>query len=174
MTTVKMSNMRRLVVFLVLFSFWLVLSGHYDFFHLALGVGCSALVSFFSSDLLFKDFRNDRWLLKAWRFLLYVPWLLYQIILANLHVVYLVIQPKKIKPQVVRFKTKLTSNLSQVVLGNSITLTPGTITMDIADGEFCVHALSDKAAREILAGEMEQRVAHVFLETKHLGNVTNF
>jgi multicomponent Na+:H+ antiporter subunit E len=174
MITTRTNDLRRFVVFLILFSFWLVLSGHYDLFHLSLGVGCSALVSFFSSDLLFKNFSNDRWLLKVWRFLLYVPWLLYQIILANLHVVYLVIRPKQIKPQVVRFKTKLTSNLSQVVLGNSITLTPGTITMDISDGEFCVHALSDKAAREILTGEMEERVARVFLETKHLGDISKF
>ena len=99
-----------------------------------------------------------------WRFLQYTPWLLYQIVLANLHVVYLVLFPSKIRPQIVRFKTTLTSDLSKVSLGNSITLTPGTITMDIDDGEFYVHALSDKVARDLLTGEMERRVARVFLE----------
>ena len=49
-------------------------------------------------------------------------------------------------------------------LGNSITLTPGTITMDIVDGEFHVHALSEKVAQDLLSGEMERRVAHVYLE----------
>ena len=43
-------------------------------------------------------------------------------------------------------------------------MTPGTITLDIADDEFCVHALSDKAAKDLLSGEMERRVAYVFLE----------
>jgi multicomponent Na+:H+ antiporter subunit E len=51
-----------------------------------------------------------------------------------------------------------------VTLGNSITLTPGTITMDIVDGEFFVHALSKKVADDLLGGEMERRVAHVFME----------
>ena len=77
---------------------------------------------------------------------------------------YLVIYPHKIRPQIIRFKTSLTSDLSKVTLGNSITLTPGTITMEIDDGEFYVHALSDKVARDLLTGEMERRVAHVFLE----------
>ena len=166
MTTTRTNTLRRFGVFLILFVFWLVLSGHYDAVHLSLGLACAALVSFFSSDLLFRDPIGERWLLKTWRFLLYIPWLLYQVVLANLHVVYLVLRPNLIRPQVIRFKTQLTSDLSRVTLGNSITLTPGTITMDIAGGEFCVHALSDKAAQELLGGEMERRVARVFLETE--------
>jgi len=49
-------------------------------------------------------------------------------------------------------------------LGNSITLTPGTITMDIQDDELVVHALSEKVARELADGEMERRVARIFQE----------
>ena len=112
---------------------------------------------------------TEKNLFGPWRFLRYIPWLLYQVVLANFHVVRLVIRPSLIRPQVVRFKTRLTSDLARVTLGNSITLTPGTITMGIEDGEFCVHALSDKAARDLLTGEMERRVAHVFLEPEHLG-----
>jgi len=160
----RWDNTRRLVVFLILFGFWLIFSGHYDALHLSLGLVCAALVAFFSYDLLLPDVTSPNKLLKAWRFLQYTPWLLYQIILANLHVVYLVLFPGKIRPQIVRFKTTLTSDLSKVSLGNSITLTPGTITMDIDDGEFYVHALSDKVARDLLSGEMERRVARVFLE----------
>jgi multicomponent Na+:H+ antiporter subunit E len=51
-----------------------------------------------------------------------------------------------------------------VTLANSITLTPGTITMDIEDGEFIVHALSERVAVDLLSGDMENRVAHIFLE----------
>ncbi len=160
----RWDNPRRFVVFLIMYGFWLIFSGHYDAFHLSLGLVCAALVAFFSSDLLFPDVTSPNKLLKAWRFLQYIPWLLYQVILANLHVVYLVLFPGKIRPQIVRFKTTLTSDLSKVSLGNSITLTPGTITMDIDDGEFYVHALSDKVARDLLSGEMERRVARVFLE----------
>ena len=69
-----------------------------------------------------------------------------------------------LRPQIVQFRTGLTSDLARVVLGNSITLTPGTITMDIDDDEFTVHAISDQAARSLRSGEMERRVGHVFLE----------
>ena len=160
----RSDNVRRLAVFVILFLFWLVFSGHFDPLHLILGLVCSSLVAFFSYDLLLQDIPfPGRWL-RAWRFVLYVPWLLYQIVLANLHVVYLIMFPHKIRPRIIRFKTSLTSDLSKVTLGNSITLTPGTITMDIDDGEFYVHALSDKVAADLLSGDMERRVAHVFLD----------
>ena len=66
--------------------------------------------------------------------------------------------------KVVQFKTKLRSDISKVTLANSITLTPGTITMDIIDGEFYVHAISETAAADLLTGEMERRVAYIYME----------
>jgi multicomponent Na+:H+ antiporter subunit E len=157
-------NLRRLAVFVILYAFWLLLSGHYDLFHLSLGLICSLLVAFLSHDLLIENISAPKRLRKAWRFISYVPWLIYQIVLANFHVAYLVLNPKAIDPRIVRFKTRLKSQFSMVTLGNSITLTPGTITMDIVDGEFHVHALSEKVADDLLSGEMERRVAHVYLE----------
>ena len=157
--------MRRLVVFTILLAVWLVFSGHFDALHLSLGVVCAALVAVTSSDLLLPESPSSRTPLKVWRYVCYLPWLLYQVVLANLHVVYLVVFPHKIRPQVVRIKTGLTSDLALVTLANSITVTPGTITMDVKDGELCVHALSDKAAAGLRAGDMERRVAHVFLES---------
>jgi multicomponent Na+:H+ antiporter subunit E len=73
-----------------------------------------------------------------------------------------------VKPQIIRFKTKLESDISWVTLANSITLTPGTITMDIQDGEFFVHALDKKVADDLHAGEMEDRIAHVYMEADHI------
>jgi len=158
------NNLRRLAVFVILFVFWLFLSGHYDLFHLSLGLICSLLVAFVSHDLLIENIRGPKRVRKTRRFISYVPWLIYQIVLANLHVAYLILSPKAIDPRIVRFKTRLKSEFSMVTLGNSITLTPGTITMDIVNGEFYVHALSKKVADDLLGGEMERRVAHVFLE----------
>ena len=157
-------NRRRLEVFVILFVVWGIFSGHYDARHLGLGVVCAALVAAFSYDLLLPDAAPTR-LLTAWRFLGYIPWLLWEVILANLHVIYLIVRPAEIRPQIVRFKTSLRADLAKVALGNSITLTPGTVTMDIVDDEFFVHALSDKTAQDLKSGTMERRVAHVFLET---------
>lgn len=151
----------------MLFLFWIILSGMFDYFHLTLGVISCSIVTIMSHDLFFKPGASiKKHSRKIIMFLRYIPWLLYRILLANLHVVYLVLNPKTlIDPQIVRFKSILESDIARVTFANSITLTPGTITMDIADnGEFFVHALSRKAAENLLTGSMEKRVARIFTE----------
>ena len=155
--------MRYIYTFLIMFGFWIMLSGKFDLFHLTLGVLSSALVSFLSADLLmFKEGKNR--LATGVRFLMYLPWLLYQIFLSTLHVTFLALHPKmkdQIDPTIVTFKTKLKTNIAKVALANSITLTPGTITVRIDGQVFYVHAISRKAAAG-LPGEMEDRLAKVF------------
>ncbi len=155
--------MRYIYTFLIMFGFWIMLSGKFDLFHLTLGVLSSALVSFLSADLLmFKEGKNR--LVTGVRFLMYLPWLLYQIVLSTLHVTFLALHPRmkdQIDPTIVTFKTKLKTNIAKVALANSITLTPGTITVRIEDQVFYVHAISRKAAAG-LPGEMEDRLARVF------------
>jgi len=164
------SEFQNLVVtFVMLFAFWVLLSGKYDLFHLALGVICSLLIAYLTHDLLFANVRVGDARVIAYRFFTYIPWLLYQIITSNIHVASVVLGPKKlVDPQIIRFKTKLESDISWVTLANSITLTPGTITMDIRDGEFFVHALDKKVAADLNAGDMEDRVAHVYMEADHI------
>ncbi|MCP4599402.1 MAG: Na+/H+ antiporter subunit E [Proteobacteria bacterium] len=156
--------MRFVIVFIILFAFWLLFSGHYDIFHMSLGVICSALIAVVSGDLMILDMEPHNRIVKTRRFIIYIPWLIYQVVLANIHVAYLVLNPNEIHPRIIHFKTKLKSDFSMVAFANSITLTPGTITMDIIDGEFYVHALSKKVADDLETGEMEHKVAHVFLE----------
>ena len=164
MTEGRSVNPRSLATFAILFFFWLVFSNHFDSLHLGLGVVCCALVAVLSYDLLFPNVQSPSWLRQVWRFCLYIPWLLREIVAANFHVVYLVFRPGQIRPQVIRFRTRLKSDMARVAFGNSITLTPGTITLDIQDGEFHVHALSAKAAQSVVTGDMESRVRQVFLE----------
>jgi len=161
----RSASLRSAVTFAVLFVFWLVFSGHFDGLHLGLGFVCCALVAVLSYDLLLPNAPSLLWLSQMWRFCLYIPWLLREIVAANFHVVYLVFQPGQIRPRVVRFRTRLKSDMARAALGNSITLTPGTITLDIQDGEFHVHALSEKAAQSLLTGNMESRVRQVFHES---------
>lgn len=156
--------MRYIYTFLIMFGFWILLSGKFDLFHLTLGVLSSALVALLSTDILMHDTRRNNRLAIAFRFIGYVPWLLYQIVLSTLHVAFLALHPRmkdKIDPTIVTFKTKLKSSIAQVALANSITLTPGTITIRIEDGVFFVHAISRKTAAG-LPGEMEERLARIF------------
>ncbi len=153
----------------ILFAFWMLLSGKFDTFHLTLGAICCALVAYLFHDLLFANTRVGDMRVIAWRFITYMPWLIEQIVLSNIHVASLVLRPKMpIDPQIIKFKTKLETDISCVTLANSITLTPGTITMDIKDGVYYVHALSKKVAEDLNTGEMEDRVAHIFMEADHL------
>lgn len=155
--------------FFIMFVFWVLLSGKFDLFHLSLGIISCAIVAHLSSDLLFHNIDISlSGLVVSWvRFVRYIPWLMYQIFLANLHLMYLTFHPRMmelIDPQIIRFRTRLRGELSRVTFANSITLTPGTITVYLSlDGDFRVHAI-DKESREGLPGEMEARIAKAFGE----------
>lgn len=151
----------KLATFLIMLFFWVVLSGMFDAFHLGLGVVCCLVVAQFSHDLLlFGPDRPPR-VRGLLGVIAYLPWLFYQIILANLQVACVVLHPRmleRIDPHVVRFKTRLKRPISKVTFAQSITLTPGTITVSIHDDEFTVYALTREAS-EALPGEMEARIA---------------
>ncbi len=165
MATPSSDNRRRLETFALLFGAWVLFSGHLDPVHLAYGVVCSALVAAVSYDLLLPPTTTPVTPAAVLRMIAYVPWLLWEVVLANFHVVYLILRPSLVRSQVVRFRTKLRSDLAKVTLANSITLTPGTITMQLDDDEFVVHALSDKAADDVRDGDMERRVGRLYGET---------
>lgn len=151
------------VSFSILFSFWVLLSGFFDFMHLLLGAICTFLIARFSHDLLISDGRDLRLaVLRVLRFLAYLPWLLYQIMRANIDVAYRTLHPRMpISPRVIKFKTNLKTEMGVVTLANSITLTPGTITIDVIEGKYFVHALSKESAEALLAGEMQARVKKI-------------
>lgn len=158
--------MYRVFAFLILFGFWILFSGKFDLFHLTLGVISCLIITLWSKDLVFRNRKKGLWtdLVKVPKFIIYCFWLLIQIVKANLNVIYLALHPRMIQllsPQIIRFKTTLKSELARVVLANSITLTPGTITVRIDGDEFIVHALTGRIA-EGTPGEMERRIANVF------------
>ncbi|MDT8420260.1 MAG: Na+/H+ antiporter subunit E [Desulfuromonadales bacterium] len=150
----------KIATFIIMLIFWVVMSGMFDAFHLSLGVLCCILVAHFSSDLLFLD-KGQPWLRELAGMLLYLPYLFWQIVLANLQVAYIALHPRmldKIDPHLFRFDSSLKRPISKVALAQSITLTPGTITVNIHDNQFAVYALTKEAA-EALPGEMERRIA---------------
>ena len=97
------------------------------------------------------------------RFLAYLPWLFKEIVVANVQVIRIVLDPRlPVAPVLLRFKTRLTSDLAVTTFANSITLTPGTVTVDVEEGALVVHALTPPTPSG-MAG-MEHRVAEVFGE----------
>ena len=163
----KKSSTSFFLTFTILFIIWLILSGRFDLFHIGLGIVACTIVTLFSGDLLFSSPKIKKLALLWPRFILYIPWLLYQVFLANLQVMYLVFHPRMIElldPKIIEFRSRLKSDWSRVTFANSITLTPGTITVSVSIyGDFHVHAINRRFA-ESLPGEMETRVAKVFGE----------
>ena len=157
----------RFLTFIALLCLWVILSGKFDLFHLSLGLISCAIVTIFSGDLLFPESRTRGLFGHVISFITYVPWLMYQVVLANLHVLYLAFHPRMmdlIDPHIVRFDSTLKKEISLVTFANSITLTPGTITIYVSvNGAFQVHAI-DKESGSPLPGEMEKRIARAFEE----------
>jgi multicomponent Na+:H+ antiporter subunit E len=156
------------LTFGIMMGFWVLFSGRFDLFHLLLGMGSSLMVASVSSRLLFPMGISPG-LFKCWvRFLSYLPWLFKQIFQANLHLLYLAFHPRmmdKINPKVVQFNSKLKSDISRTTLANSITLTPGTITIYAgALGNFTVHCIDDRSQKG-LPGSMEEKILKVFNES---------
>ena len=146
---------------------WMIFSGKFDMFHLGLGVISCLIVAFLSSDLLITTTTFKSMPVLWVRFLMYFPWLLWQIVLANIHVLKLVYSRdmlNHINPQMVHFKSWLKNDMALVTFANSITLTPGTITVALSVyGDFAVHAIDDPSAAG-LPGDMEKKSGHIFGE----------
>jgi multicomponent Na+:H+ antiporter subunit E len=157
-----------LVCFTLLFFTWVLLSGRLDAFHLILGAISSALVSFLSWDLLFKGVDLYKAARTAWRFPPYALWLLWQITLASIHVLRLALSPRmmeQLDPHILTLDTPLRSDMALTTLGNSITLTPGTITVYVhIDGVLSIHAIDRRVGDEASLREMAGRVRRVFME----------
>ncbi|MBI4011476.1 MAG: Na+/H+ antiporter subunit E [Candidatus Rokubacteria bacterium] len=151
-----------LLVFSVCFAFWLALSGSAAPLHLIFGAVSSAAVAWVNRDLEMVSVAARI----SPRFLAYLPWLLREIAVANIQVVRLVLHPRlPVDPVVVRFETTLRGDLARTTFANSITLTPGTVTLDVEGSEFVVHAVT-RGMADLAGGMMERRIAAVFEEPR--------
>ncbi|HEX9902212.1 MAG TPA: Na+/H+ antiporter subunit E [Acidobacteriota bacterium] len=153
--------------FVVLLGLWLLLSGHLDAFHIGAGVFSAGVVTFMhlriNRHLYYQKKIAEVHALRLFRLALYVPWLMGQIVLASLQVAYAVLHPRMpIDPALVRFKTKLPNIAAKVILGNSITLTPGTFTIRIREDEFLVHSLMEVSHSGIIDGSLPGQVAKLY------------
>ncbi len=151
-----------LITALVMFSFWILLSGEFTFILITSGIVSSLIAAYLSHDLFIgkADMKTEAG--RVFRFFRYLPWLLWQIILCNLEIAYLVLSPGlKVDPQIIRFKPDLKTDLGIVTLANSITLTPGTVTVEASREEFVIHAIWHKSAEGIIDGEMQRKVKKI-------------
>lgn len=157
--------MRTLVLFAVLLGFWALLSGqldpHHHRFLMGAGVVCCAGVTWICRRLGIVD--ADTLPLGAWlRLPRYAPYLLKEIVLSNIDVFRRVMShAMPISPRVFRVPCSLTSDFARAIYANSITLTPGTVVIDINEQGILIHALTAEAEEGVRSGVMERQVARI-------------
>ncbi|MDP6712449.1 MAG: Na+/H+ antiporter subunit E [Nitrospinaceae bacterium] len=147
-----------------LFGLWILLSGKLDAFHLSIGFFGAALIAWINTE----PQHLDEPPLPLARLVLYLPWLFWEVVKSSLNITKIILDPKlPINPRLVQYPTNLGSNTAVVLLGNSITLTPGTVTIEVSSSKLVIHALDDESSNELESRSMEQKIAEVFHSRGH-------
>ena len=150
---------RILLASVVLFSLWLLLSGHFDSLLLTLGSFSCVFVAWVSEKLgLFSsNFSTLKLNLKLPKFL---PWFFIEVVKSNLDVSYRILHPKlPIEPNIMTLDTSQHGDLATAVYANCITLTPGTYSLDLDSNSIEVHSLTKALAEDLQTGEMSKRIS---------------
>lgn len=149
-----------LALTLLLAAAWLLWSGIYKPLLLWLGAFSCLLSVFIAHRVGFFDRASGIHLMH--KLPRYSLWLLVEIVKSSLEVVRVVLDPKlPISPTVVTIDAQPKDEIGQVILANSITLTPGTVTLDVFDNQVLVHCLTKEGAQAIQAGDANRRAAEL-------------
>lgn len=136
------------IPYLLLFGFWLILSPKISEQSIFMGLSVSALVVLYSKDILFDQLEMPLYQMKHFLNMThFIAILLVEIVKANIDVAKIVLNPSlPIQPQFIRVPMMIKNDMNKVIYGNSVTLTPGTLTVDITEDDFIIHALTNEAA----------------------------
>lgn len=147
----------------IFWFFWIVVTASLRFQELLAGALIALLIAWFNNELFFRQ--NERSTLEVKTLLLYMRYTLHLIIAiiqANFQVALIVLNPRMpISPGMVRFSRPFKKTLNKVILANSITLTPGTLTVLVEGDDFVVHALTRKNAGEVVKWKLAQELAEL-------------
>ena len=144
---------------MLLSSAWLLWSGLFKPLLLGLGAFSCLLVAYLTQRMGYTDYEQFKVNFNL-RFFGYWAWLSKEVVRSSLEVARVVLHPGlPISPRIVEIEATARHPVDQVTLGNSITLTPGTIALDVRDGVLQVHTLTQEGADELMSGEMDRRIA---------------
>lgn len=148
-------------LFLTLGIFWLLNSGHYTLLILSLGLVSIALVLYIAHRMDVVDHESQPLLIPL-KIPRYHLWLIKEIILSNISVVkHVWLGNKTISPVLTTIKANQKTDMGKVIYANSITLTPGTVAVDLVGDQITVHAISRENIEDLQAGEMDRRVCRL-------------
>lgn len=151
------NGLRVALLTLLLSAVWYVLSGRLDLLHFGAGVVVALVIALNTHP------SDDDTPFHPLRFAAYIPWLAVQIVHSNLRVARAVLsRDMPISPTFLHRPPDVSGDHALTVLAASITLTPGTLTVDVAPDEIFVHALDTRSAEDVRAGVIPDRVGRVF------------
>jgi multicomponent Na+:H+ antiporter subunit E len=153
----------------LLLVFWILLSGKFDAVHVGAGALAALFVAFATQPLrtmhpvighsVERPLHGIHW----GHALLFLPFMAAEIAISSVQIAGIVLHPRMpIEPRVLRFRTALPHPLARLTLANAITLTPGTVTLDVEGDDFVVHALTATSARGVEAGKIRAWVGRIF------------
>ena len=150
-------------MYFLLFGFWVLLNGKWTAEIAIVGViVCAALYAFMCSFMGYSPKKEWQLALRVPKIIGYFFYLVGEIFKSSWGTMVLIWSPEKeIQPRVTSFRTKLKTDAGKVVLANSITMTPGTITVDVQDDLFLIHCLDESFDVGTEGFEMEDRIARV-------------
>lgn len=147
---------------LILSVFWMVNSGHFEPLLLGFGVVSVLGIGLIILRMETIDGMYESPVILSVRLPGYLLWLLKEIIVSNLDVIRRIWQrTPDISPSVFTINASQKTDVCRVLYANSITMTPGTVTMDVNDGTFTVHALTRATAESLKTGDMDRRVCRL-------------
>ncbi len=150
--------MRLVSLILVLSAVWLLLSGHYDSLFFGLGAVSVAMATWIAYRMKVVDHEGHPVQI-ALRVFVYFPWLFKEIIKSNFDVARRVLSPSlPIDPRVFTVQASQITAVGRTIYANSITLTPGTVTIDVRGNTLEVHALTEASADGVKSGVMDAHV----------------
>lgn len=145
---------------ILLFILWLIFNGRVSWDVIVVGVIVSLLLTgFLYKFTAWRPQRDVLYVKKLGGILGFLLRLIWEVCMANVHMIALVLSPKpEIQPKIVYQKTKVKTAMGRVALANSITLTPGTITVDVGDDWVCVHAIDSSSAEGLKDSWSEKKL----------------
>ena len=144
---------------MTLFGVWLLWSGHYNPLLISFGAVSCLLVVLLSWRMDIVDEEAAPVQLGLRPFIFYAPWLAWRIVLANIDVARLILDPQlPVSPVIVRVKASQKGDLGRVIYANSITLTPGTTTVTLEGDQLLVHTIHREVGEDLAGGAMAKRV----------------
>ncbi len=162
---------RILALFAALACLWLLLSGIFTPLLIGFGMLSSVLVTYLAVRMELIDRESFLTRINVLRLVRYLLWLAREIVLSNLDVSKRILRGRStISPTVIRVRSSQRTLLGQVIYANSITLTPGTVSINVWENEIRVHALTREAAESLKKGEMDRRVTELEVGTKGGGS----